>query len=106
MYYQDFKGNPISALGFGVMRLPTDPDNPDKFDRKAGQAIIDRAMALGLNYFDTAHIYQKTDSEKFLGEALKKYPRDSYYLATKFYASPKRDIREIFFQQLERLQTD
>lgn len=106
MYYQDFKGNPISALGFGVMRLPTDPDNPDKFDRKAGQAIIDRAMALGINYFDTAHIYQKTDSEKFLGEALKKYPRDSYYLATKFYASPKRDIREIFFQQLERLQTD
>ena len=106
MQYRDFKGNQISKLGFGVMRLPTDPDNPGTFDREAGQKIIDRAMELGINYFDTAHIYQKTDSEKFLGEALKKYPRDSYYLATKFYGSPKRDIRKTFFEQLERLQTD
>ena len=106
MFYKDFKGNKISGLGFGVMRLPTDPENPDIFDRKAGQQIIDRAIALGVNYFDTAHIYQKTDSEKFLGEVLKKYPRDSYYLATKFYGSPKRDIRKTFFEQLERLQTD
>ena len=106
MFYKDFKGNQISALGFGVMRLPEDPQNPGKFDREAGQQIIDRAMELGVNYFDTAHIYQKTDSEKFLGEALKKYPRDSYFLATKFYGSPKRDIRKTFHEQLERLQTD
>lgn len=106
MFYKDFKGNQISALGFGVMRLPEDPENPAIFDRETGQKIIDRAMELGVNYFDTAHIYQKTDSEKFLGEALKKYPRDSYYLATKFYGSPKRDIRKTFFEQLERLQTD
>jgi len=106
MFYKDFKGNPISRLGFGVMRLPEDPANPGAFDREQGQKIIDRAIELGVNYFDTAHIYQKTDSEKFLGEALKKYPRDSYYLATKFYGSPKRDIRKTFFEQLERLQTD
>ena len=106
MFYKDFKGSPISSLGFGVMRLPEDPENPAIFDRERGQKIIDRAMELGVNYFDTAHIYQKTDSEKFLGEALKKYPRDSYYLATKFYGSPKRDIRKTFFEQLERLQTD
>lgn len=106
MFYKDFKGNKISALGFGVMRLPEDPENPAAFDRAEGQRIIDRAMELGVNYFDTAHIYQKTDSEKFLGEALKKYPRESYYLATKFYGSPKRDIRKTFFEQLGRLQTD
>ena len=106
MVYKDFKGNQISTLGFGVMRLPTDPNNPAIFDREQGQKIIDRAMELGINYFDTAHIYQKTDSEKFLGEALQKYPRNSYYLATKFYGSPKRDIRKTFFEQLERLQTD
>ena len=106
MFYKDFKGNPISTLGFGVMRMPTDPADSTKFDREAGQAIIDRAIELGINYFDTAHLYQKTDSEKFLGEALKKYPRDSYYLATKFYGSTKRDIRKTFFDQLERLQTD
>ena len=106
MFYKDFKGNAISALGFGVMRLPTDPENPAIFDREKGQAIFDRAMELGVNYFDTAHIYQNTDSEKFLGEVLKKYPRESYYIATKFYGSPKRDIRKTFFEQLERLQTD
>ena len=106
MVYKDFKGNKISTLGFGVMRLPEDSENPAIFDREAGQKIIDRAMELGVNYFDTAHIYQKTDSEKFLGEALKKYPRECYYLATKFYGSPKRDIRKTFFEQLERLQTD
>lgn len=106
MFYKDFKGNQISVLGFGVMRLPTDPNIPAIFDREAGQRLIDRAIELGVNYFDTAHLYQKKDSEKFLGEALKKYPRDSYYLATKFYGSPKRDIRKTFFEQLERLQTD
>lgn len=106
MFYQDFKGNKISSLGFGVMRLPVNPENPAAFDREKGQQIIDRAIELGINYFDTAHLYQKTDSEKFLGEALKKYPRESYYLATKFYGSPKRDIRKTFFEQLERLQTD
>ena len=56
MFYKDFKGNKISTLGFGVMRMPTDLENPKIFDRKAGQAIIDRAMELGINYFDTAHI--------------------------------------------------
>ena len=106
MFYKDFKGNKISTLGFGVMRLPVDPESPAIFNREKGQQIIDRAMELGINYFDTAHIYQKTDSERFLGEALKKYPRESYYLATKFYGSPKRDIRKTFFEQLERLQTD
>lgn len=106
MFYKDFQGNPIPALGFGVMRMPIDPEDPTKFDRKLGQAIIDRAMELDINYFDTAHLYQKYDSERLLGEALKKYPRDSYYLATKFYGSTKRDIRKTFFEQLERLQTD
>ncbi len=106
MHYHDFKGNRISSLGFGVMRLPMDPENKDKFDRNESQKIIDRAMEMGVNYFDTAHIYQKTDSEAFLGEALKKYPRESYYLATKFYGNRKRDIRKTFFEQLERLQTD
>ena len=106
VFYKEFKGNRISTLGLGVMRLPSADGDPNKIDRVEGAKIIDRAMELGINYFDTAHIYQKTDSEKFLGEALKKYPRDSYYLATKFYGSPKRDIRKTFFEQLERLQDD
>ena len=106
MYYKDFKGNQISTLGLGVLRMPAVEGQPDVIDREASQQVVDRAFELGINYFDTAHIYQKTDSERFLGEALKKYPRDSYFLATKFYGSRDRDIRETFFQQLERLQTD
>lgn len=106
MFYKEFKGNQISALGLGVLRMPSVPGEPDRIDRDAAQQVVDRAIELGVNYFDTAHIYQKTDSEAFLGEALKKYPRDSYYLATKFYGSRKRDIRKTFFEQLERLQTD
>ena len=106
MQYKDFKGNQISTLGFGILRMPAANGDPDVIDRVEGQKLIDRAFELGINYFDTAHIYQKTDSERFLGETLKKYPRDSYFLATKFYGSRTRDIRETFFQQLERLQTD
>ena len=106
MFYKDFKGNKISTLGLGVMRLPSANGDPDKIDRVEGAKIIHRAIELGINYFDTAHIYQKTDSERFLGEVLKQYPRESYYLATKLYGSPTRDIRQPFAQQLERLQTD
>ena len=106
MFYKDFKGNQISALGFGVLRMPAAEGNPDAILREESQKVIDRAIELGINYFDTSHIYQKGDSERFLGEALKKYPRDSYYLATKFYGSPTGDIRKTFFEQLERLQTD
>ena len=106
MFYKDFKGNKISALGLGVMRLPSTDADPNKIDRVEGGKVIDRAIELGVNYFDTSHIYQKTDSERFLGEVLKKYPRDSYYLATKIYGSPNRDIRKTFADQLERLQTD
>ena len=106
MFYKEFKGNRISTLGLGVMRLPSADGDPNKIDRVEGAKIIDRAMELGINYFDTSHIYQKTDSERFLGEVMKKYPRDSYYLATKIYGSPNRDIRKTFAQQLERLQTD
>lgn len=106
MFYKDFKGNKISTLGLGVMRLPNADGDPNKIDRVEGAKIIDRAMALGVNYFDTSHIYQNTDSERFLGETMKKYPRESYYLATKLYGSPTRDIRKTFAQQLERLQTE
>ena len=106
MFYKDFHGDRISTLGLGVMRLPPAEGEPDVIHRAEGQKVIDRAMELGINYFDTAHIYQKGDSERFLGEALKKYPRESYYLATKFYGSPTRDIRKTFREQLERLQTE
>ena len=87
MRYKDFKGKSISTLGMGALRLPAEVGNPDRIDRAKGQAVIDAAFSHGINYFDTAYSYQKGDSERFLGEALAKYPRDSYLLATKFYVA-------------------
>ena len=64
------------------------------------------AMKAGINYFDTAYTYQDGDSERLVGEALSKYPRDSYYLSTKFYEASGKPIEEVFEEQLRRCQTD
>ena len=106
MRYKQFLDMNISTLGMGVMRLPYIEGQPGVIDREKGRAIIDRALSGGINYFDTAHIYQDGDSERFLGEVLSDYPRDSYYLATKFKVTDAKDIRAMFNSQLERCKTD
>ena len=106
MYYNDFNGLKISALGFGALRLPMVEGEKNKIDREKGQIILDAALKSGINFIDTAYTYLGGDSEKFLGEALKKYPRDSYYLSTKFYARHGVTIKEAFEIECERLQTD
>ncbi len=106
MYCKDFHGQKISALGMGGVRFPTLEGQPNVIDREKSIPLIDRAMAAGINYFDTAYTYQQGDSERFLGEALSKYDRSSYYIATKFYDNGKLDIREVFREQCRRLQTD
>lgn len=106
MYYHKFHNESISALGFGGLRLPMEKENPKRIDRIEGQKIIDAAMESGIKYFDTAYTYQGGDSERFLGEALKKYPRDSYYLASKFYVAASSDIHDVFEEQLRRCQTE
>lgn len=105
MYYKDFKGNKISVLGLGSLRLPTMPDDPAKIDREKARPVIDRAFSCGINYFDTAFTYHKTDSERFLGEVLSERPRDSYYLASKFYVGARTDLDKVFEEQLERCRT-
>lgn len=87
MRYKMFKGQSISILGLGGLRFPTKRNHPDFIDREEGQKIVDEAISRGINYFDTAHSCQNDDSERFLGEALSKYSRDSYFLATKFYVA-------------------
>lgn len=106
MQYKRFNDMNISALGLGVMRLPEVEGKPGVIDRMKGRAIIDRAISGGINYFDTAHIYQSGDSERFIGETLSDYPRDSYYLATKFKVTNAKDIKDMFAQQLKRCNTD
>src|SRR6188474_1126909 len=48
-------------------------------------AVIDKAYNLGINFFDTANAYSEGRAEQILGEALRKYRRSSYVLATKVY---------------------
>jgi aryl-alcohol dehydrogenase-like predicted oxidoreductase len=52
-------------------------------DKKKAIATLDRAYELGINFFDTANVYRRGESEQVVGEALTKYPRSSYVLATK-----------------------
>ncbi|MCQ2558446.1 MAG: aldo/keto reductase [Oscillospiraceae bacterium] len=108
MIYKPFQNISLSRLGLGNMRLPQvnpkDPKSP--IDYAAAHKIIDRAYAEGINYFDTAYVYNAGDSERCLGECMKKYPRDSFYLATKFNYGANPDYKAVFQEQLERLQTD
>ncbi|GIQ64572.1 voltage-gated potassium channel [Paenibacillus cisolokensis] len=54
-------------------------------ERQQAVQSIHTAYGLGINFFDTANIYERGAAEKVLGEALKQYPRESYVLATKAY---------------------
>lgn len=107
MIYNEFCDEKISRLGMGNMRLPEKfGEGRPVIDFEKAQAIIDYAMENGINYYDTAYVYHGGDSEKFLGKALKKYPRESYKLATKFNYGANPDYKTVLKEQLEYLQTD
>jgi len=106
MIYNQLCGENISRLGMGNMRLPVKPGKGEPIDYEKAQEIIDYAMTNGINYFDTAYVYHGGESEKFLGTALKKYPRESYKLATKFNYAANPDYKAVLKEQLENLQTD
>lgn len=92
----------LPMLGFGAMRLP---EKEGKIDRVAAQKMVDYAMACGVNYFDTAYMYHDGESETFLGEALAKYPRESFYLTDKMpviMLTSEADNERIFNEQLRR----
>ena len=100
-------GIETSLLGFGCMRFPTLPDG--KIDEAEAERMLDRAIAAGVNYIDTAYPYHNGQSEPLVGKVLKKYDRDSFYLATKlplWAVNSVEDAERIFNEQLERLQTD
>lgn len=96
----------VPLLGFGCMRLPT---TDGKIDYPKAQTMIQKAYENGVNYFDTAYMYIGSQSEGFLGDTLTKYPRDSYYLTTKFpvgWCETVEDIDRIFNEQLTRCKAD
>ena len=109
MIYKEFKGMKLSQLGFVAMRLPVIDGDDGKIDVPQTVKMVDIAMDKGINYYDTAWGYHGEHSEEVMGEALRKYPRDSYYFATKFPGydlanMPK--VKEIFEAQLDKTGLD
>jgi len=109
MIYRDFQGMKLSALGFGAMRLPVIDGDDGRIDETVALRMVDTAMQNGINYFDTAWGYHGESSELVLGKALARYPRDSFYVATKFPgydAANWGKVEEIFERQLTKLGVD
>ena len=84
MIYKQFQDVKLSALGFGCMRLPVKNGVYADIDEEAAAEMIDFAMKSGVNYYDTAWGYHDGMSEIVMGKLLKKYPRNSFYRASKF----------------------
>ena len=99
-----FRGQALSLLGFGCMRMPE--VKPGQIDRKKAFEMLDAAYEAGVNYYDTAYPYHAGDSEAMLGEWLAAKPRDSFYVATKFpvwKATCREDFFTIFEGQRKKL---
>lgn len=105
MIYKNFKDLKLSALGMGCMRLPLVDGTDANIDEAKTAEMVAYAMEKGINYYDTAWGYHNGNSEKVMGKVLNKYPRESYYLATKFPGydlSNMGKVKEIFEKQLEK----
>ena len=81
---EQYLGEKIPKLGFGLMRLPM-KDNA--IDIEQTKAMVDRFLEEGFYYFDTAYGYNNGESEKAIKKALvDRYPREKFMLATKLPA--------------------
>ena len=112
MIYKDFQNLRLPMLGFGSMRLPLLPGGGDgDVDEAAVAEMVALAMERGANYFDTAYGYHNGNSERVMGRALSRYPRESWLLASKFPGYDVSNIRPdrveaIFEEQLEKCGVD
>ena len=109
MIYRKFGNLQLSALGFGAMRLPVKNGDYSAIDEAAVAEMVEYAMKSGVNYYDTAWGYHDGQSEIVMGKVLGKYPRDSFYLASKFpgYDLSNMDkVEEIFEKQLKKCGVD
>lgn len=99
-------GLKVSAVSFGVEHLKE-------------PAVLFKALDLGINYFDTAHIYEGGNSERMLGRVSKEYGREKVFIATKilpfissqnpserFRLFERKTLTAIMEESLKRLRTD
>ena len=101
----------VSLLGYGMMRLPTKPDNQEEFDQEMINRQIDYALEHGLNYIDTSPVYCMGQSERCTGIALSRHQRSEYFIATKL-SNFNRDYwafdkaKEMYLNSMKELQVD
>ena len=114
MTYRTFPslGDKVSLLGYGCMRWPTIP-NPEGqgmiIDQDAVTELIDYAIAHGVNFFDTAPVYVMGQSERAVGIALKRHPREKFFISTKMsnFMNPDFDVSIAMYRNsFEQLQVD
>ena len=93
-------------LAFGLMRLPKIDNDDAKIDIEKFKEMVDKFMAEGGTYFDTAYVYHKGESERAFKTAItERYPRDKYTITDKmpiFKLKQKEDLEYIFNEQLEK----
>ena len=104
-------GDKVSILGYGCMRWPIikDDEGKDIIDQEAVNRLVDHAMENGVNYFDTSPVYLQGLSETATGIALKRHPRESYFIATKLsnFSNYSRENSMLMYRKsFENLQTD
>ena len=107
MLYNEACGERLSRLGFGCMRLPQTPEKT--IDEPVFQQMVDEAVAAGVNYFDTAWPYHGGHSEIALGKALKRHPKEKWFIADKYpghQIASSYNPAEIFEAQLEKCGVD
>lgn len=105
-------GDKISLLGYGCMRWPTikgaEGEKP-RIDQETVNELVDYAIKHGVNLFDSSPVYCQGMSEEATGIALKRYPRESYFLSTKlsnFANSTRENSLLMYRRSFEKLQTD
>ena len=101
----------VGLLGYGCMRWPmtAGPDGKEVIDQEAVNALVDKALAHGVNYFDTSPVYLQGDSERATAVALNRYPRESWLLATKlsnFSNATYKNSLKMYRRSLEIFNTD
>ena len=109
MQYRTMPGDDrrLSALGFGVMRLPT---RAGLIDKKKSDQMLNRALDAGVNYLDTAFPYLAGQSEPYVGRFLEENGRrNKVAIATKlphWQTATKAEMHKMLESQLKRLRTD
>lgn len=104
-------GDRVSILGYGCMRWPMikDESGKDIVDQEAVNRLVDHAMENGVNYYDTSPVYLQGQSEQATGIALKRHPRESYFIATKLsnFSNYSRENSMLMYRRsFENLQTE